>query len=895
MKKSATKSFQRRKLASCFSIPVLPIVIASQALAESPNLVLEEVTVTGSAAANRAAIAVKENSQQIMDAFSADDIGALPELNIADSFRRIPGLNTINDSDEGQFVTIRGVDAGLNFVTFDGMAIATDQENSRKVNMEAIPSSSVSGLEVYKSLSPELDGNAIGGTLNMKSRSAYDNEGMFLQLSGDLSSYSLDQTPDDDDGIGGDIDITFSNTFGGEDQFGVMLAAKYANKNRDEMKWDPRFDWTNGGDPDAAFRKRFNSANYTNIWKTKGGLAKFEYNTDNVYAYLTGFYYEKEENEDTSIWSIDKKDSLTEDNFYEGGGGFTDTGRGELGFATRPTVRTNGGVHFHIDTVLSEDHAVSFDLSRSEASYSRPYFKSYWKTLDNGDPEGLAALAAMGYSYESNANHPGWQINDPAFASDAGNYFFDSIKDELTEVEDQVTEVKADYKFNVDNGSYGWGAAAGVKFRNNIREMDRDRTNYKLADGADDLTLDQFVDNGINFVPEYFNDVMPFMNYDAFESFYAQNKGTLFTSDQADIYKRGVRDDFKFDEEVTAAYGMARYATDDWTLSGGLRFEKTKVVNSGTTKTDNIYTPFHTESSYNDVLPSINFTYNITEDLRLRAAYSQSIGRPDPGDTKALQSISVSADDSQTDISKRNQDLKPRSAQSYDLSLEYYFSESDGVVALALFRKDIDDLIIGVTNEYLDTRVTVEGGTNVFTPEVDHNTYISQTKNADNATVDGIEVNFIMNRLEFLPGPLKTLGISTNATWLDAEMSYVDNEDERITIDHLVDQANFLANVALFYNFMDGRGEARVAYNYTDDYSSGLKKVGEAYKENIWEAFEQVDVQVRFDLTDNLSLRAKVRNLGDKPRDRKLGTDKALTEHEVYFGRSTWLGLTYTF
>lgn len=888
------KSQSRNRLMTCASVAVLSATIAGHTSAQSEEetladaSLLEEIVVTGARAANRAAIAVKEDSDVIMDAFSADDIGALPELNAADTFRRMPGISTVNDSDEGQFVTIRGISAGQNFVTVDGMAIATDQENSRAVNMEAIPSTAVVALEAYKSLTPNLDANAIGGVLNMKTLSAFSHAEPYLRINASLSEYSMDQTPDDDDGLGGDLDIVYSTFFGSDDQWGLVISGKYAEKNRDEMKWDPRFDFIDVGAANGqrdAFRKRFNSANYTNIWTTNGGMIKLEYKTDDVYAYVKGFDYEKEEEEDTSIWQIERNGSYDDGDygFYEDqAGGFSSMGKGELGFASRPTTRTNGGVHFHIDTTINDDHSVSFDIAQSDATYNRPYFKSYWKTSGN--------VADLGYTYDQDAvtTHPDWELNNAAYAENAGNYTFDSIKDEVTAVDDEVTEVRVDYKYTGKQ----WTGSAGLKFRNNTRDMNRDRTNYKWnADIGDKPTLADFVDNGVSFSPSWFNGyTMPFMDYDAFDSYYAANPDH-WTTDENDIYKRGVRDDFKFDEDVTSAYAMAKYEADNWSIIGGLRYEETDVTNSGTQldKSTNIYNPFSTNSNYDHLLPSLNLSYQITDELRLRAGISKSIGRADPGETKALSTYGLD-DEGNRKISKKNEDLKAKESTNYDISLEYYFSDLDGMASLALFKKDITNDIIGVNQVEEDTHLNEDGEL--------RDTITSQNKNGDENGMEGIEVNFVMNSLDFIPNlpeSLKGFGFSVNGTWLDGYRSYEDNEGNTIKTDHLTSQATHLANAAFFYNFLDDRGEARLAYNYTGETSGGIKLEENNYSENIWGAFEQVDAQVSFLLTDKLKIQAKIRNLGDKHRPRYLGYNAEIVEHEVYFGRSMWIGGSYKF
>lgn len=289
---------------------------------DSETQVMESIVVTGSRTRNQSAINFKHHSKQIVDALSAHEIGLLPDINMADAFRRLPGANALNDSDEGQFVTVRGVEPALNFVTIDGMAIATDQGDSRSVNMETIPASAVGGLQVFKSLTPDLDGNAIGGHLNMSTLSAYDSEGAFTQINVMFSEYSLDEVPDNDDGLGGNLDFIYSNTFGADSQYGLVVLGVYGEKRRDEQKWDPRYTYVEHADgTELPFRSRFNTAQYTNTWVRRGGSAKFEYHPDDQsFTYLNTYYYSIDEDEDRDTWSIGNG-AGSEISFNSAGGG----------------------------------------------------------------------------------------------------------------------------------------------------------------------------------------------------------------------------------------------------------------------------------------------------------------------------------------------------------------------------------------------------------------------------------------------------------------------------------------------------------------------------------------------------------------------------------------------
>src|SRR5690606_31105572 len=131
-------------------------------------------------AQNQLATDAKRNADIIADFLKSDDIGQQPDYNIADSLRRLPGVQTVFDEDEGRYVSIRGLNPSFTVGSLDGAMMATAERGNRQLNMEAIPSTAVAALEVLKSRTPDIEGNAIGGSINLVTRSAFDRPGSFL-------------------------------------------------------------------------------------------------------------------------------------------------------------------------------------------------------------------------------------------------------------------------------------------------------------------------------------------------------------------------------------------------------------------------------------------------------------------------------------------------------------------------------------------------------------------------------------------------------------------------------------------------------------------------------------------------------------------------------------------
>ncbi|MFY7853081.1 MAG: TonB-dependent receptor plug domain-containing protein, partial [Brevundimonas sp.] len=204
--------------------------IAGQAYAQSAGADQEaqdvdELVVVGYRAQNAQAILARREDDRIADYLAADDIGSQPDYNISDAIRRLPGVQTVFDEDEGKFVSIRGLNPSYTLGAFDGATLATSERQNRQLNMEAIPSGAIRQAVVTKSRTPDVDGNAIGGTLNLVTRSPFDSPGFYLAgtasggLSSDTDVPGKGYGRDYDDAPNWRFDATMSQRFGSSGEF----------------------------------------------------------------------------------------------------------------------------------------------------------------------------------------------------------------------------------------------------------------------------------------------------------------------------------------------------------------------------------------------------------------------------------------------------------------------------------------------------------------------------------------------------------------------------------------------------------------------------------------------------------------------------------------------------
>ncbi|HCD57239.1 MAG TPA: TonB-dependent receptor, partial [Halieaceae bacterium] len=185
-------------------------------------LQLEEVLVHGQSAAMAGAINQQRAADTVKSILDSDTMGQFPDQNVAESLRRLSGVTVENDQGEGRYVVIRGMDPDLNATSINGVR-ASSAEDRRALQLDVIPTDVLDGLEVQKSLTPDMDGDAIGGSVNVKTLSAFSRKEVFLKtrFEGGYNELREDWSPK--------ASVAFSNIFElpGERRLGIAAALSF--------------------------------------------------------------------------------------------------------------------------------------------------------------------------------------------------------------------------------------------------------------------------------------------------------------------------------------------------------------------------------------------------------------------------------------------------------------------------------------------------------------------------------------------------------------------------------------------------------------------------------------------------------------------------------------------
>lgn len=844
---------------------------AQTAAPSDPATALDEIVVTGERARARQSIQLKRAADGVYDSVVEDDIGRLPDLNVSDSFRRIPGASATLDEDEGRFVTVRGLSSEYNLVTIDGIAVATHDAfggGGRGVNLEVIPNTAVSRLEIFKTFTPNIDGHAVGGYLNLVTRSAFDRPGLQVRADATLGRYTLRALPTSDDhDPEGRFNLTVSNTFGADDRFGALLSLSYDRKARDETKIIPdgysyfNAAGTSTGSPltgnGYAAPNQFRFFIYDDELQRMGAFARVDARlTPDLQTGLSAFFFSQENAENRyghqllSLAGISGQTATS---------GTYARGLGEVSYSHFPIERRNAGLNW--TTVYAPDgpHRLTGRVGYSFSDFTHDTPNVQFRTT---------AVANLGARYDTSNLIPTFAVNDAAYWTNPANYSLFQYDFRNLRTDEDILEAKVDYVFTPD--AAGFGALAGAGFRQLTRTVDNDQRFYTNA--AQRLTgLVQPLD----YAPPGRSVPYVFFDYDAFASLVAGNPAA-FPVDNTRSVEASASGDFEYVEEIASVYGAATYTGDRFKVIAGLRFEHTSVTTDtfvrDTLPTPDVFRPVTRDSTLSATLPSINASYDVTDALRLRAAVSRSLGRPNP--TSIGQQLSVSADG--LTVTQGNPDLQPRESDNYDLSLEYTFSGGDGLLALAAFRKDI-------TNEIVTVRTpgTFEGRSVTFV----------QPTNAQEAEVSGLELSLVLSAFDFLPAPFDGFGFNGNAAILDGAFTFTDTAGARRTFGQLLAQPERIYNASLFYNWQD-RAEVRVAYHFAGQNFSSVNTTSPWLSRGTPDT-EQWDMTARYELNDAWTVRVEARNLTDEDQFITEGPGFDRLIEKVDYGRSFWIGLSF--
>ncbi len=823
---------------------------------------LEEVLVYGQSAAMAGAINQQRAADNIRSVIDSDGLGQFPDQNVAEALRRISGVSVENDQGEGRYVVIRGMDPDLNSTMINGVN-ATAAENRRALQLDVIPSDVLEGLEVQKSLTPDMDGDTIGGTINVKTLSAFSRKEGFVKIRAESSYNELREQWNPK------VSIAGADTYmlGNDHRFGIAGALSWNNRDfyADNNEGD---DWStadNGFDFAETFEPRF----YEITRERTSAVLNLDYDlTDNTSIYARSLYSEFADTEVRYALTYTDLELLADDSVSEN---TAEYGAAELERTTKDRKQTAKNMSFSVgsDSLLSL-WQIKSDLGFNYAEEDDPNIvNSVWAAGYESGSDGIAEGTPVLSLDTGNAKKPRVKSDYFGLLQDASLFELDEIEHENSKIEDTQWSLRLDAIREMSFGELQFGA------KGRLREKKNDE-NANIYSNDGDLVLADIEKPGGAADYSFPNTIDPVANLNDIRQLLKTGDGIELEAIDSELASNS--NDWKVNEDIYASYVMVKYNPDRMVVIGGVRVEYTDFSSDGNQvelfeEGDDfqgqpleddlvVVTPISDGKNYTDVLPSINVRYDFTDQILGRAAVSRSVVRP------LFEQVAsrVAVEDGEAEVG--NPGLNPYKSWNYDLSIEYYPGQLS-VISAGVFYKEIEDFIFEQTvDDFVFQNIAYDEATIAL--------------NGDDATLLGFEFNY-QQYFGFLPSPYDGLLVSANYAYIDGDAK-IDGRDIP-----LPKQSENLAGFTLGYEKYDI--ELRLAMKYRDRY---LDEIVEQGADRYTDSHTVWDFSARYHFNEELMVYGEAANLTNEPEYYYSGNKSRLYQYDE-FG-STWtVGVQYTF
>ncbi len=892
------------------------------------GLTIDEIVVTGQAVGQRAAINRQINSNTIVNVISKQKLQELPDQNAAESVGRLAGVSVYRDAGEGQQVSIRGISPRFNAITVNGERLPSTEQETRSVDLSMISADALEGIELFKAIRPDMDADAIGGTVNFTIKRADEDWKGNLRI---LGGYNDLKSDFGQFRASGSISNRFFNN-----KLGVIFSANYQQINRSNEFINSDYEFV-GSDPntDEPIIKvaTFNLGDRLEDRVRFGGVLTLDYEFNNNHNIMLT----------SNLSRLERSDEQYRRRYR--------VANNEQRFTARTRERntellTSTLSGEHIFGSFTMDWRGSFSSSDQQSPFSLR--GQFWE------------LAAM----DGSINDNDLSSVPLAFKNRVENT---TLRD-LRLTSDFVDEKRSTFQMNLNhefvasdqlNGSI----KVGGKYRSVSRARDKnevfmrpyldgpenparlnpgifvtragnqilmanflgDYRNDEFFDGQYDilagteeirnsvftslegLNLDEF--NRIfdtNYEAEDLLDYQGHVDLDKLVRFYDEYKNLAGINGEADL------EDYDGKEDIYAGYAMVELNFKKWLMvMGGLRYERTDqeyTSRTGSPREEDDggsglieITNVSAAQGYDELMPMAHLRIKPSEWFDIRAAVTKTLARPNFFNLVPWERIN----NSEQSIQRGKPDLKHTTAWNYDLFLSFY--NKFGLFTVGGFYKELDNI------DYVKTTAIVETG-NVY------NGY-SLTEPANvrgTSTVRGVEFDLQVN-FRSLDGFWKGIVLGTNLTIAKSKTFYpifeVNTEFiptspffvttllDTTRVGPIVGQADLITN--LIFGYETGGFSGRIsAVHQTKNLSPGNTGVGRAgsgvgripeldfFDDKFW----RVDIALKqqLDKEGKFTLLANLNNLTNTPERALLGTNNFLTEEE-FFGFTADFGILYKF
>lgn len=848
---------------------------------------LDDVIVTGQRGAIASARAAERESDNLTNVVSADSVGQFGDQNTAEALQRLPGITIERNEGEGRFVSVRGLPSTFTQVTVNGARVGTSEAGESTVGLDVIPSDLLGQIVVSKTYAADMDGDTIGGAVELKSMSAFDPTGELLtfRVQGQVQEYA--------DELGATASVSLARRFL-DDRFGVAASFSYSNRliNGDDLRNEfGLLSTVRAGETflyPGEVNQRFEVGERTRY----GATLNLEYRPDDASQYFLRGQFSQLDDEDIRVQSLAQTERSTGSEIValtDASGTFND-------------VRLRNQTFFQ----PTEDRLFTISLGGENRfdgwtlGYQADFSKSQWDQEDGvrgrfeiDDVRQIVSYDDEG-AFTEIVRESGTRP-DPTLLT---NYRFTNLlfieEQRIDEITGFRVDLQRDFSF-ADRDAF-------IKFGGKIRQREKsaDKEEFNGTPSAVGIVATLADLPGFTLSP-VFRNFGPFGALDESRALFLRTRDALLASPTFQRQDNTFASDYTLGEDVSAAYIMGSIdMSDTLRLIGGVRVEDTEFSSQGffiETDANGLngagvpLTPINLGSqarSYTDVLPSALLRWEPRSDVVVRLGYGRGLKRPDFEDAVNQQRVSFDSTVAPAlrpgtrELEAGNPFLDPLTADQFDASVAWY-PRRDAVLQVAIFHKEIQDY-------FLDLTTTSLANTPLVLPTGVSPTFrrIETTINGGDASITGLEFSYSQVFSE-LPGFLSGLFAEANVTLAESEAEVSFRPGETFAFP---DQADATGNLSLGYE--DDRLSVRVSANYRGETLSGLSD--STIEDRYRKAYTQFDLNFRFNVTDSVQLYADGSNLtGEKDVRFYQGGRQPLFERVQDFGSTYQIGVRATF
>jgi len=874
---------------------------------------LETVTVTGIRAGIESAISTKRDSTSIVEAISAEDIGKLPDVSIAESIARLPGVTAQRVGGRAQVISVRGLSPDFATTLLNGREVVSTGDN-RSVEFDQYPSELMSGVTLYKTPDAGLIGQGLSGTIDMQTVRPLSYDETVVAVSGRYLRNSLGSAANVD-AHGNRFNAALITQFA-DNTVGLSVGYSHSDTPIQENQvglyepWSVVQDgWRPGVPGGTYYSDGIKALRRTGDLERDGVMATLQYRPSNNWTSTLDMFH----SEATQITTANQ----FEVNLSGYNGGYTPglnitgaqvngngTFTGGTASGVYPLVR--GMYNRRLDKIDAFGWSNEFNAGKARIYADVSYSKAKRDELsleNNTQMTPMPQLDTVSLSFRNNGFSqlaPGMDYSNPAnlFLT---NTIYGSGYGKVPQVEDELKSYKLAANLPLPE-SWSWfsGMDVGLNYADREKVKKQPEGNILLGPQGDtaiasDLQYGLVNLNfaGVGYIPAW-NVADAVKRYMIFAP--VSNLDYL------------VPKAWTVDEKVTTAFARANIDTE-WGSVGvrgniGLQFIRTDQ-SSASSYWDDIapagqqVKPIEAGKKYNDVLPSMNLAFQFANEQTVRVAMAKQIARARVDQLRSSLDFGIDTATGKPGASGGNPMLDPWEAYAFDLSYEKYFGNK-AYVAAAVFYKDLRTYIYTQTRDnydfsnYVASYVPAPG-----LPPAQTTGNFTAPYNGKGGTLKGLELTASLP-FDLFSQALEGFGIVATASFNDSDITIVDPDSANsvgsgpISLPGLSDE---VYNVTAYY---ERNGfEARISQRKRSDFIGEIGNFDGNRTLRYVVGEDQTDAQIGYtfggDSTlSGLSLLLQVTNLTNSPYQTYAGTKDRPLEY-IEWGRTYLVGFNYRF